>query len=147
MHKEPSSFPVTSAAPRYHLSGQRWSIPNKPKQTIFNGRRCVAIDIHGFANLHRHPNMANPTCSYLAAISNMAVQSFCRLVGHCNRAPSPWCKLFFLLAQKCFGATYEPPFLVWSWCFGFWKTKNQFETSLWLWLWTSTGTALMEKGY
>ncbi len=58
-------------------SAQCRSIPNKPKQTINNGGRCVAIDVHGFANLHRHPNTANPTCSCLAAISNMVVQSFC----------------------------------------------------------------------
>ncbi len=58
-------------------SAQCRSIPNKPKQTINNGRRCVAIDVHGFVNLHRHPNTANPACSCLAAISNMAVQSFC----------------------------------------------------------------------
>ncbi len=83
--------------------------------------------------------------SCLAAISNMAVQSFCRLVGHGNPAPSPWHKQFFLLAQQCFGATYEPLFLVWSWCFGCRKTKNRFETRLWLR--TSTGTALVEKGY
>ncbi len=75
----------------------------------------------------------------------MAVQSFCRLVGHGNPAPSPWCKRFFLLAQQCFGSTYEPLFLVWSWCFGCRKTKNLFKTRLWLR--TSTGTALVEKGY
>ncbi len=51
--------------------------PNKPKQTINNGGRCVVIDVHGFANLQRHPNTANPTCPCLAAISKMAVQSFC----------------------------------------------------------------------
>ncbi len=48
--------------PRTDRSAQRRSIPNKPKQTINNGGRCVAIDVHGFANL-RHPNTANPTCS------------------------------------------------------------------------------------
>ncbi len=69
-------FPVAPAAthpdrPLTDQSAQRRSIPNKPKQTINNGGRCVA------ANLHRHPNMANPTCSCLAAISNMVVQSFC----------------------------------------------------------------------
>ncbi len=42
----------------------------KPK-TINNGRPCVAIDVHCFGNLHRHPNTANQTCSCLAAISNM----------------------------------------------------------------------------
>ena len=36
-------------------------ISNKP--SINNGGRCVTIDAHGFANLHRHPNTANPTCS------------------------------------------------------------------------------------
>ncbi len=71
-----------------------------------NGGRCVVIDVHGFANLHRHPNTANPTCPCLAAISNMAVHCFFRLVVHGN--PSPWRKRFFLLAQQCFGATYEP---------------------------------------
>ncbi len=131
--------------PRTERSAQRRSIPNKPKQTINNGGRCVVIDVHGFANLHRHPNTANPTCPCLAAISNMAVQSFFRLVIHGNSAPSPWRKRFFLLAQQCFGATYEPLFLVRSWCFGCRKTKNRFETRLWLR--TSTGTALVEKGY
>ncbi len=126
--------------PRTERSAQRRSIPYMPKQTINNGGRCIAIDVHGVANLHRHPNTANPTCSYLAAISNMAVQSFCRLVGH-----SPWRKRFFLLAQQCFGATNEPLFLVRSWCFGCGKTKNRFETRLWLR--TSTGTALVEKGW
>ncbi len=129
--------------PRTEQSAQRRSIPNKPKQTINNGGRCVAIDVHGFANLHRHPNTANQTCSCLAAISNMAVQSFCRLLVHSNPTPSPWRKRFFLLAKQCFGATYEPLFLVRSWCFGCRKTKNRFETRLWLW--TSTGTALVEK--
>ncbi len=75
----------------------------------------------------------------------MAVHSFFRLVDHGNPAPSPWRKRFFLLAQQCFGATYEPLFLVRSWCFGCRKTKNRFETRLWLR--TSTGTALVEKGY
>ncbi len=89
--------------PHTERSAQRRSIPNKAKQTINNGGRCVAIDVHGFENLHRHPNTANPTCPYLAAISNMAVQS--HLVGHGNTAPSPWRKLFFLLAHQCFGAT------------------------------------------
>ncbi len=130
--------------PRTDQSAQHRSIPNKPKQTINNGGRCIAIDVHGFANLHRHPNTANPTCSCLAAILNMAVQCVCHLVGHGNPAPSPWRKRFFLLAQQCFGATYEPLFLVPSWCFGCRKTKNRFETRLWLW--TSTGTALVEKG-
>ncbi len=74
----------------------------------------------------------------------MAVHCFFRLVVHGNPAPSPWCKRFFLLAQQCFGATYEPLFLVRSWCFGCRKTKNRFETRLWLR--TSTGTALVEKG-
>ncbi len=118
--------------PRTKRSAQRRSIPNRPKQTINNGGRCDAIDVHGFANLHRHLNTANPTCSCLAAISNMAVQSFCHLVGHSNPAPSPWRKRFFLLAQQCFGATYEPLFLVRSWCFGCQKTKSGFETRLWL---------------
>ncbi len=72
-----SSHSRSTPMPRTDRSVQRRSIPNKPKQTINNGRLCVAIDVHGFANLHRHPNTANPTCSYLAAISNMAVQSFC----------------------------------------------------------------------
>ncbi len=130
--------------PRTERSTQRRSFPNKPKQTINNGGRCVVIDVHGFANLHLHPNTANPTCSRLAAISNMAVQSFFPLVVHGNPAPSPWRKRFLLLAQQCFGATYEPLFLVRSWCFGCRKTKNRFETRLWLW--TSTGTALVEKG-
>ncbi len=140
-----SSRSRSTPMPRTERSAQCRSIPNKPKQTINNGGCWVAIDVHGFANLHRHPNTANPTCSCLAAISNMAVQSFCRLVVHGNPAPSPWCKRFFLLAQQCFGATYEPLFLVRSWCFGCRKTKNRFETRLWLW--TSTGTALVEKGY
>ncbi len=140
-----SSRSRSTPMPHTERSAQRRSIPNKPKQTINKGGHCVAIDVHGFANLHRHPNTANPTCSCLAAISNMAVQSFCRLVVHGNPAPSPWRKRFFLLAQQCFGATYEPLFLVRSWCFGCRKTKNQFETRLWLW--TSTGTALVEKGY
>ncbi len=130
--------------PRTDRYVQRWSILNKPKQTINNSRRCVAIDVHGFANLHQHPNTANPTCSHLAAISNMAVQSFCCLVGHSNPSPSPWRKRFFLLTQQCFGATYKPLFLVRSWCFGCGKTKNRFETRLCLW--TSTGTTL-EKEY
>ncbi len=119
---------------------RRRSIPNKPKQTIYNGRHCVAIDVHGFANLHQHLNTANQTCSRLAAISTMAIQSFCL---HGN--PSPWHKRFFLLAQQCFGATYDSLFLVRRWCFGCRKTKNRFETRLCLR--TSTGTALVEKGY
>ncbi len=48
-----------------------------------------AIDIHGSANLNQHPNTTNPMCSCLAAISNIAVQSFCRRAGHGNPAPSP----------------------------------------------------------
>ncbi len=139
-----SSRSRSTTMPRTERPAQRRSIPNKPKQTINNGGRCVAIDVHGFANLHRHPNTANPTCLCLAAISNMAVQSFCHLVGHGKPTPSPWPKWFFLLAQQWFGATYEPLFLVRSWCFGCRKTKNRFETRLWLW--TSTGTALVEKG-
>ncbi len=118
-----SSRSRSTPMPRTDRSAQCRSIPNKPK-TINNGGRCVAIDVHGFANLHQHPNTVNPTCSCLAAISNMAVQSFCRLVGHGNPAPSPWRKRFFLLAQQCFGATYEPLFQVQSWCFGCRKTKN-----------------------
>ncbi len=102
----------------------------------------VVIDVHGFANLigiqHGESNV-----SVLAAISNMAVHKFLCLVVHGNPAPSPWRKRFFLLAQQCFGATYEPLFLVRSWCFGCRKTKNRFETRLWLR--TSTGTALVEK--
>ncbi len=140
-----SSRSRSTPMPLTGRSAQHRSFPNKPKQTINNGGRCFAIDVHGFANLHRHPNTANPTCSCLAAISNMAVQSFCRLVGHGNPAPSPWRKRFFLLAQQCFGATYEPLFLVQSWCFGCQKAKNRFETRLWLR--TSTGTALVEKRY
>ncbi len=127
-HKEPSAF---QSLPQ-HPDATHRSILNKPKQTINNGGCCVAIDVHGFANLHRHLNTANPTCSCLAAISDMAVQSFCRLVGHSNPAPSPWRKRFFFLAQQCFGATYEPLFLVRSWCFGCQKTKSGFETRLWL---------------
>ncbi len=84
-----SSRSHSTSMPCTDRSAQRQSIPNKPKQTINNGGRCVAIDVHGFANLHRHPNTANPTCLCLAAISNMVVQSFCRLVGHSNPAPSP----------------------------------------------------------
>ncbi len=72
-----SSCPRSTPLPRTERSAQCRSIPNKPKQTINNGGRCVAIDVHGFANLHQHPNTANATCSCLAAISNMAVQSFC----------------------------------------------------------------------
>ncbi len=34
-------------------SAQHQFIPNKPKQTINNGGRCVAIDVRGFVNLHR----------------------------------------------------------------------------------------------
>ncbi len=68
----------------FRFTGAAAPIPNKPKQTINNGGRFVAIDVHvhGFANLNRHPNTANPTCSCLAAFSNMEVQS--RLVGHGN---------------------------------------------------------------
>ncbi len=84
-----SSRSRSTPMPRTDWSVQCRSVPNKPKQTINNGGRCVAIDVHGFANLHRHPNMVNPTCSCLAAISNMAVQSFCLLVGHGNPAPQP----------------------------------------------------------
>ncbi len=127
-----SSRSRSTPMPRTERSAQHRSILNKPKQTINNGGCCVAIDVHGFANLHRHLNTANPTCSCLAAISDMAVQSFCRLVGHSNPAPSPWRKRFFFLAQQCFGATYEPLFLVRSWCFGCQKTKSGFETRLWL---------------
>ncbi len=72
-----SSRSCSTPMPRTDRSVQRRSIPNKPKQTINNGGRCIAIDVHGFANLHRHPNTTNPTCSCLAAISNMGVQSFC----------------------------------------------------------------------
>ncbi len=140
-----SSCSHSTAMSRTDRSAQCRSIPNKPKQTINNGGRCVAIDIHDFANLNRYPNTANPTCSCLNVISNMVVQSFCRRVGHGNPAPSPWRNQFFLQAQQCFGATYEPLFLVRSWCFGCRKTKNRFETRLWLR--TSTGTALVEKGY
>ncbi len=141
-HKEQSAFQLLPQhpIPCTNQSIQRRSIPNKPKQTINNGGCCVAIDVHGFVNLHRHPNTANQTCSRLAAISNMAVQSFC---SHVNPAPSPWRKRFFLLVQQCFGATYEPLFLVQSWCFGCQKTKNRFETSNG----TSNGTVLVEKGY
>ncbi len=64
-----SSYSRSTPMPRTDRSAQRRSIPNKPKQTINNGGRCVAIDVHGVANLHRHPNMANPTCLCLAAIS------------------------------------------------------------------------------
>ncbi len=83
-----SSRSHSTPMPCTEWSAQRRSIPNKPKQTINDGGCCIAIDVHGFANLHRHPNTANPTCSCLAAISNMAVQSFCHLVGHGNSAPS-----------------------------------------------------------
>ncbi len=72
-----SSRSHSTPMPRTERSTQRRSIPNKPKQTINNGGCCVVIDVHGFANLHRHPNTANPTCPCLAAISNMAVHSFC----------------------------------------------------------------------
>ncbi len=84
-----SSCSHTPAMPRTDRSAQCRSIPNKPKQTINNGGRCVAIDIHDFANLNRYPNTANPTCSCLNVISNMAVQSFCRRVGHGNPRPQP----------------------------------------------------------
>ncbi len=84
-----SSRSRSTPMPRTKRSAQRRSIPNKPKQSINNGGCCVAIDVHGFANLHRHPNTSNPTCPCLAAISNMAVHSFFRLVGHGNPAPSP----------------------------------------------------------
>ncbi len=84
-----SSRSSSTPVPRTSRSVQRQSFPNKLKQTITNGERCVAIDVHGFANLHQHSNAANSTCSCLAAISNMAVQSFCRLVGHGNPAPRP----------------------------------------------------------
>ncbi len=83
-----SSRSRSTPMPLTDRSTQRWSIPNKPKQTINNGGRCVAIDVHGFANLHRHPN-TNPMCSCLAAISNMAVQSFCRLVVTVTLPPAP----------------------------------------------------------
>ncbi len=72
-----SSRSRSTPMPRTERSAQRRSIPNKPKQTINNGGCCVVIDVHGFANLQRHPNTANPMCPCLAAISNMAVQSFC----------------------------------------------------------------------
>ncbi len=72
-----SSRSRSTPMPRTEQSTQCRSIPNKPKQTINNGGRCVVIDVHGFANLQRHPNTANPTCPCLAAISNMAVHSFC----------------------------------------------------------------------
>ncbi len=60
-----------------------------PRGTMVTYVTWDVIDVHGFANLHRHPNTANPTCPFLAAISNMAVHSFFRLVGHGNPAPSP----------------------------------------------------------
>ncbi len=44
-------------------------------QSLQNGGRCVAIDVHGFKNLHRHPKTVNPMCLCLAVISNMAVKS------------------------------------------------------------------------
>ncbi len=135
-----SSRSSSTPVPRTSRSVQRQSFPNKLKQTTTNDGRCVAIDVHGFANLHQHSNAANSTCSCLAAISNMAVQSFCRLVGHGNPAPRPWRKRFFLLA---------------------------FLSSFWCYLWTAfpgseagalgvekqrtglklvSGTALVEKG-
>ncbi len=70
-----SSEPVSMPVFRWFDWRASLTIPNKPKQTINNGGRWVAIDIHGFANLHRHPNTVNPTFSCLAAISNMAVQT------------------------------------------------------------------------
>ncbi len=91
--------------PRTERSVKCRSIPNKPKQTINNGGPCVAIDVNGFANLHRHPIKVNPMCSCLIAIAYMAVQRFCRLVVHGNPAPSPCRKPFFLLFRQCFGAT------------------------------------------
>ncbi len=51
-----SSRSRSTPMPRTERSAQRRSIPNKPKQTINNGGRCVVIDVHGFANLPRHPN-------------------------------------------------------------------------------------------
>ncbi len=76
--------------------------------TLNNGVCCVAIDVHGFKNLHQHPNTANPTCSWLAAIFNMTVKSILLVT-----VTPP---------QQCFGAIYEPLFLVRSWCFGCRKT-------------------------
>ena len=55
-----------------HSRSSDWSVPlrcisNKP--SINNGGRCDTIDAHGFANLHRHPNTANPTCSCSSTIT------------------------------------------------------------------------------
>ncbi len=83
-----SSLSHSTLMPPTKRSVQCRSTPNKPKQTINNSGCCVAIGFHGFESLHQHPNTANPTCSCLAAISNMAVQSFCRLVGQGNPAPA-----------------------------------------------------------
>ncbi len=67
-HKESSAFQSLL---------RRRCISSEPKHTINNGGRCVAIDFHGCANLHWHPNTPNPPCPCLAAISKMAVKSFC----------------------------------------------------------------------
>ncbi len=72
-----SSHSHSTPMPRTDWSVQRRYSQNKSKQTINNGGRYIAIDVHGFANLHRHPNTANQTCSRLTVISNMADQSFC----------------------------------------------------------------------
>ncbi|ROL48366.1 hypothetical protein DPX16_4192 [Anabarilius grahami] len=105
-------------------------ISNKPS---INNRGCfTAVNAHGFANLHHHPNTARCHLYVDGDYDRAAISSIrCYfkngglkfLVGHGNPAPSPLRKRFLLLAQQGFGATYEPLFLVRSWCFVCRKTK------------------------
>ncbi len=69
---------IKSRLPSSHSCGAQVTRADASRtslNTISNGGRCVAIDVHSFKNLHRHPNTVNPTCSCLAVISNTAVNS------------------------------------------------------------------------
>ncbi len=63
-----SSRSHSTPMPRTNLSVQRRSILNKPKQTINNGGRCIAIDIHSFAGTHARDYRG---ITFLRAISRL----------------------------------------------------------------------------